>query len=431
MRVALAFLFLLSPGLLRPGGLMPAAPSSTDALDRAETALMDGDFDRAASLASNASGPEAERLLGEALEAKGDLKGAAAAYADAAKDASGPAAGWLSGRAQGLQAAAQKQAEALEPSPLPTATPTAIPSPTAVATAVPTAVPTLVPTAAPTLMPSPQATPSPDLEAQQKALEDEKARQEMEKEKLELLRQRQQLEDDKAKLEQEKEALQKQPVAAAPNNSQGLTFYWGGGYYQAKVVTKVNDFVRQASQSSQSNNSGSAPQIQFPLNKAIGLRWDGFAVEGEFLDADLNYTGTGSQASNGQTDISIHLAMVSFGYDWAFIRRGTLLGPLELAIPLRLEFGQVEVDGGGLQNSSGFGGPASGLSLRCWVTPRFLMEAQALYHINPGGGHNGGDNGGNQGSGGGSGSNSNVSQSIDGLSDEGFEARLNLGWRFF
>jgi hypothetical protein len=426
MRAVLAFLFLLSPGLLRPGGLPPAAQASTDALDRAETALMDGDFDRAASLASDASGPDAQRLLGEALEAQGDLKGAAAAYAAAAKDASGPAAAWLSGRAQGLQSAAQKQAEASQASPTPLATPTAMPTPTALATAVPTAIPTAIPTQ----VPSPLATPSPDLEAQQKAQQDEQARQELEKEKLDLLHQRQLLEDDKAKLEQEKQDLQKQPVAATPNQSQGLTFYWGGGYYEAKVVNKVNDFVKQQSQSNQGNNSGSAPQIQFPLNKSIGLRWAGFVVEGDFLDADLGYTAPGSQQQN---DINIHIAMASVGYDWAFIRRGTLLGPLELAIPLRLEFGQLEVDGLGQQNSTGFGGPASGLSLRCWVTPRFMMEAQALYHVNPDGGHNnnGGDNsGGNQGNGSGSGSNSTI-QSIDGLSDEGFEARLNLGWRFF
>ncbi len=74
-RAFILFLALL-PGLARAGA-MQAPASSSDAVDRAEAALMDGDFERASSLVARASGPEAARILGEALEAQGDLKGAA------------------------------------------------------------------------------------------------------------------------------------------------------------------------------------------------------------------------------------------------------------------------------------------------------------------------------------------------------------------
>jgi hypothetical protein len=420
MQRLILFLALL-PGLAQAGA-MQAPVSSSDAVDRAEAALMDGDFQRAASLASNASGPQAARILGEALEAQGDLKGAASAYAEAAESASKGSA-WLQKKAQSLQAAAA--AAAVQPTASPTNTPTAQPTamPTASPTPTATAVPTPQATAAVTLPATPEPTPKPS------PVIDDQARLDLEKEKAELARQRQDLDDQKARLAQEREDLQKEQATKGVSRSQGLTFYVGAGAYSPKAVEKFNNTV---SQQQGGSSGGDTAQVHFSVNKAVGLRWEGFAIEGEFLEQSLSYTNSQGQPQEAK----VSLDMVSVGYDWAFIRRGTLLGPVELALPLRVELGQVSVASDGQNYSTGPGGPAFGLSLRCWATPRFLIEAQALYHVNihAGGDYNGGQNGGNSGNnngGQGNGSGSGGQQDTEDLTQEGFEARLSLGWRLF
>jgi hypothetical protein len=410
-RPLLLFLALI-PGLARAGSA--PAPVVSDALDRAEAALMDGDFDQAASLASRAAGPEAARILGEALEAQGDLKGAAAAYAEASQ---GPGAdsAWLQKRARSLQAAAA----AAEPTPQPTRTPSVPPTPQPTSTPTLTAAPTLQATPSATSVASPVPTAVPSPQATQTVSDDDKARQALEKEKLDLARERQELEDEKARMAQERRDLKKKSFGS----SQGMTFYWGGGAYWPSAIEKLNEDANQSQGGSSSG--GDAARVHVSWNKVLGLRWNGFAVEGEFLEQSLAYNN--SRGIPG--DAKVNLNMVSFGYDWAFIRRGTLLGPLELALPLRVELGQANIEVNGQSQSTGVGGPAVGLSLRCWATPRFMIEAQGLYHYSPDGNGHGDQNGGNGGNN--NGGSSGGQNGTEGLAQDGFEARLSLGWRLF
>jgi tetratricopeptide (TPR) repeat protein len=432
MRTLVAFLCLFLQSLAWPGA---AAPNS-GALDRAEAALMDGDFQRAASLAGGVSGSEAARILGEALEAQGDLKGAAKAYARAAEDPE--AAAWLAKRAQTLEAAADKAevAPTPVPTPVPTkavtaiATPTPpptftpLPSPTPIPTAQPSAVPTVVPTQARTEVPTPVTTPAPAPDAA------------LEKERQALAKERQALEDEKAALEQKRKAMAAGYEEEKP--TQGLTLYGGVGGYWAKVVEKFNDAIRLDSQGnfnvgsgSSTTGNGPSPQTGFPLSEALGLRWEGFVVEGTVLDQEISYNkpvGTGT----GQSRASLNLTMISLGYDWAFVRRGGILGPVELALPLHVDFSSMNVEIGGIKQSANRGGPAFGLSLRYWVMPRLMLELEGLYHLQPGEDNGGGGSDSSSAGGGGNcGNNCGGSTgSNDTGSQDGINARFNLGWRF-
>ena len=122
------------------------------------------------------------------------------------------------------------------------------------------------------------------------------------------------------------------------------------------------------------------------------------------------------------------LSLLSLGYDWAFVRRGTWLGPVELALPLRVDLGEMTVQLNNQSDSSKPGGLTLGLSLRVWATQRLLIELQGLYHMQPGDNNN--DSKGNCGSGpNGCGGPNNGPASVS-SSHDGPEGRLNIGWRF-
>lgn len=421
MKRGILFLFLFAAGGALAGPPAAAVRDSSDALSRAESALMDGDFQRAASIADGLSGPDAARIVGEAKEAQGDLKGAAEAYAAAAQDPNADA--WLKSHAAALSAVVaqptatpkptQRPTQAPTSTPLPTATPTPTPVPTQAPTTAPTAVPTKVETPAPTPLTTAAPTPDSSLQAEREKLAKE----------------REELEAEKKRLKEERENLKAEPSGMKP--TQGLTFYLGGGGYWAKVVDKFNDAVR----ADQGTGSGDKAQLDFPVQAAVGLRWEGFVVEYQELTGTIDYNKpTGSSTGPGHAELKSDA--ISFGYDWAFVKQGSWLGPVELALPLRLEFGGTNATIGNQTYETGNGGPVFGLQTRVWAWHRLMIELEAMFHVQTGGGDpHGGNDGSNNGGGGGSGgsgscgncsNNSNIN-----LSREGIEARLNLGWRFF
>lgn len=444
MPKALALLLAIASGPLWAGSMgAPQAASGSDDLSRAEAALMDGNFEKAARLAEGESGPEAARLVGAAKEAQGDLKGAAAAYAEAAKDAEGPGAAALARKAKALGAAvatlSPRPTATAVPTKAPTAAPTAVatatptPSPTPKPTEVPTAAPTAVPTAVPTLAATAAPTVSASLQDEQKKLEDEKAALALEKEHLALEKERQALAEEKAKLAEDRKNLEsgKKPKS----ESQGLTFYLGGGIFHPKMVENLNEAIGH----DQPSTNGPTARFENPMTLGLGLRWDGFVLEGSHEGAYLDYKSGGQTRSAGYD-----LLMLSTGYDWALIRRGRFLGPVELALPIRLELAKMDFQYYKQQVSDVVWGPALGLSLRVWATQRFVIEAQGLYHIavdnrhDDGGDSNSGCNGCNGGGGGGGGGggscgncgNNNSTQDVQ-ANQDGIEGRLNIGWRFF
>lgn len=434
MKRGLFFLLFGAAAAALAGPPASSSYDSSEALSRAESALMDGDFQRAASLADGLSGPEAARIVGEAREAQGDLKGAAKAYAEAAQ---GAAAGdWLKGHAAALDAAASQPTATPKPTRRPTQAPTATALPTA--TSTPTAVPTQAPTQAPTALPTPVPTPIATLAPSAAPTPDSSLQAERDK----LAKEREELEAEKKRLADEREKLKSD--APAPKASQGLTLFVGGGPYFADIVDKFNQAVKldsegmlnSGSSAGVNNSPGQSPSVHFPLNMAVGLRWGGFVIEYDLLQASLDYSrppvsGSGSGHAELKTDA------ISFGYDWAFIRRGGALGPVELALPLRAEFGGIDAKVGAQSYNSGAGGPATGLQVRYWPMQHLMIELEGLYHIQPsGGGDSGGDSssngcGGCGGGSGGSGNNNGNSSGGFKFSREGIEARLNLGWRFF
>jgi hypothetical protein len=248
----------------------------------------------------------------------------------------------------------------------------------------------------------------------------------LQKEREALAKERQALEDEKDALRKKRQALDAGYEEEKP--TQGLTLYAGMGYYPANVVEGLNNALRFE----QGASSGPTPSMQTPLTQVLGLRWEGFVVEGSILREEINYMRSIAGAST-PARASINMTLFSLGYDWAFIRRGTLLGPVELALPLRAEYGLMEVDFAGTTERAHPGGPSLGLSLRVWAGHRFLIEMQGLYHIKPGNGDHGdsGDDcGGGCGGGGGTGA-SNKGPTPIGNSQDGPEGRLNIGWRFF
>lgn len=442
MSKSLALFLAIASGPLWAGsmGSQPASSGSDD-LARAEAALMDGNFEKAARLAEGESGPEAARIVGAAKEAQGDLKGAAAAYAEAAKDADAPGAAALARKAKALSAAVAT----LSPRPSATAVPTKAPTaaPTSAATATPTPSPTPKPTDAPTAAPTSVATAAPtaaptvnaSLEDQQKKLADEKAALALEKEHLELEKERQALAEEKTKLAEERQSLAKGLLPKPKGEGQGFTVYLGAGIYLPKTVEKLNDVIR----ADQPGVTGATAQFENPMTMGLGLRWDGFVLEGVHEGGTLDYKSSGKDR-HAEFDVML----LSTGYDWALIRRGRFLGPVELALPIRLELVKMDIQDYNQQGNDVKWGPAFGLSLRVWATPRLVIELQGLYHIAVDGVHGGdnGDGGGNGGNcngcNGGGGSScptcpnngSNQSQSV-GANQDGPEGRLNIGWRFF
>jgi tetratricopeptide (TPR) repeat protein len=393
-------------------------------LERAEAALMDGDYRRAASLAANASGPEAARIQGEALEAQGDLQGAAKAYARAAEAADDGA--WLAKRAKVLAAAAEKAAE-VTPTPQATKAATAVPTPTAAPTALPSpsSVPTVIPTEASTPVPTPMATQAPTDAPTAAVTAAPTPDAALEKERQALAKERQALEEEKSALEKKRKALD--AGYEEEKLTQGLTLYAGGNAYFMSVIDHLNEAVKQ---DVGGGSQGPVPSIEFPFGQQVGLRWEGWSLEYLHLDQGLDYQA--SVSSGGQPGhAQIRLSMFGLGYDWAFVRRDGWLGPVELALPLRAYFGLLELRANGEVQESHPGGPAFGLAVRYWPSRRLLLELQGLYHIQPSG-DNGGDNSdGNscQSCSGAGSSNSGPSSSYN-MSTDGLEIRLDLGWRF-
>jgi hypothetical protein len=253
-----------------------------------------------------------------------------------------------------------------------------------------------------------------------------------------LQKEREDLERQRKELEAEKDKLRKEQLAkdagygdeeAERNRRQGLTLYGGAGVYLLASVDKLNEYVRQ----DVGSGSGPVPSIKFPLDQAVGLRWGGFVLEYLHLDQGLSYK---AGASSGGTEhhVKISVEMLAAGYDWAFLRRGGWLGPVELALPLRVYVGESEIRANGMQQNSHPGGPAFGLAVRYWPSWRFLLELQGLYHIQPSGDNNGGDSN-SCGSCGGSGPGPGPASGPGSISfypnTDGPEFRFNLGWRFF
>jgi hypothetical protein len=211
--------------------------------------------------------------------------------------------------------------------------------------------------------------------------------------------------------------------------TQGLTLFAGAGGFWANSLEKFNQAVRN----DQGAMSGPAAQVEFPLQEAFGLRWEGFVVEYQVLQAELNYTKpVGSTTGPGRA--TIRTDALSGGYDWAFIRKGTLLGPVELALPLRIEWGGTDAQVGNLNYNTGNGGPAFGLQMRVWAWQRLMLELEGLYHLQPGD-NSGGDSssncnggcGGNGGGGGGGGSNNGPSVNLNRDGSRRMESNFILG----
>ncbi len=409
MKRSLLLLFAMALLAMRHASLLQAETN----YETARAALLAGDARRAESMLSGSGEAASLRLLGEARELQGDLKGAASAYARAAaKLGAGPEAKFLNQRAVDMQQIEAQAAAQLKSTPtaqattVPTQAPT--PEPTIASTSLATAPPTRVPTTAATTQVTPDAA----------AAEQEAARAALAKEREALEREKMALAEEKKKLAEEKVAAQ----GGKRRGNQGFRILAGAGSHWSEGVQVINDF---ANNGAQTGNSGprAVHDIAFPYNFGIGLRWAGVLAELTMQELTAEY--------EAQVGLSTQLRMVALrqetfglGYDWVLFSLGSGARCTEFLLPLRLEYAHAVVNISGLEADSSNFGPALGLGFRWLMSEDFSLEGSVLYHVAMGDSQIAMPDPSTL-------TYSGMNQYKSNLSQDGPEARMRLGWRVF
>jgi hypothetical protein len=288
-----------------------------------------------------------------------------------------------------------------------TAPPTQAPTPTWTPSPQPTAVPTLAPTAVPTAVPTAEATPdkkaaeaAAKLEAERKALDEEKAK----------------LADERKKLEEEKAAAAAAPAqasASSPGKRGGFSL--GGGIWDPKMRSRYG---------------GSDGE---PADLGLELFWNGWSLgvtalnyEGEAPNSSgSGGGGGGSSANNPSSHYTVSIMSLALGYDWTFLGSAGEPG-FQMYLPLRLHGDKISQDGALPFSTSAFGA-SLGLGLRYRFTGWLGLEASGRYHAHLAGGEPDGQDTSNAGGGSGgsgSGGSSGSGNSFDKASLEGPEFKL-------
>ena len=255
---------------------------------------------------------------------------------------------------------ATPELETPEASPTPSST-----APRSTSTPRPTDAPTAVPT--PTWTPSPQPTAVPTAVPTREATPDKKAAEAAAK----LDAERKALDEEKAKLADERKKLEEEKAAAASSHavpeSEGKRsgFSLGGGIWDPKMRSRYG------------NAEGE------PINASLDLFLGDWRLGVNFLNFDgeipnSGSSGSGSGANTPNSHFSVMVLGLAGGYDWTFVGSSRQPG-FQMYLPARLHLDQINAEGVSSYSTMAFGA-SLGLGFRYRFNSWLGLDLSGRYH---------------------------------------------------